>query len=256
MNDITKASRLAELEKTISRGQLTFIEVGNALAEIMEQALYKEKGFGSFAEYTETVWGFKKTYAYQLVNSAKIAESVSAIAEIKTESQARELAKVEPAKRAEVLAKAGAKPTAKAIRAASDNLQGGASVARLAHNQEVAGSIPTPVTTLPQETAAVCTPREAGPAANPPAAGASAALQGIDLAKLDGNDQFRVQMGLPKAAEFESELEFCKKRLFQFEQHLLDADLTGDDLIMIAKEIFKLSERIARVGKARKVSEV
>lgn len=122
MNEITNPQgRLSYCEQAIAQGKQTFLEVGNALAEIMESQLYKLKGYGSFAEYCDKEWGFKKTYAYQLVNSAKAADSVSAIAENLNESQAREIAKVPEAKREEVIKKASkaGKMTAKTIKAAA-----------------------------------------------------------------------------------------------------------------------------------------
>jgi hypothetical protein len=120
---LTESKRLITLEQTIEAGRKTFVEVGLALAEIRDSRLYRDE-FNSFEEYCKNKWGFKKSYAYQLIESANVAESVSAIADIKTESQARELAKVSADKRAEVLERAGDKPTAKAIREAAENLRG------------------------------------------------------------------------------------------------------------------------------------
>lgn len=112
-DSIVTASKLAELEAIIQRGKQTFFEVGNALAQIMEEQLYKEKGFGSFAEYCETVWGFKKTYAYQLVQSAELVKelpaTVSAIAEKMNPAQVRELVKIPKEKRETVIKNAVAK---------------------------------------------------------------------------------------------------------------------------------------------------
>jgi hypothetical protein len=69
------------------------------------------------------------------------------------------------------------------------------------------------------------------------------------------DEKFCEALGLPKSSEIQSELQFCINRLKQFEQHLLDADLSGADLIIISKEISELSKRISKVGKARKISE-
>ena len=106
-------SKLAELEKIIHRGRETFCEVGNALAQIMDDQLYREKGFGSFGEYCEEVWGFKKTYAYQLVQSATVLKElsgpVSAIAEKFNPGQVRALIRVPKAEREAVIKTAVAK---------------------------------------------------------------------------------------------------------------------------------------------------
>jgi hypothetical protein len=104
---ITGTTRLCALELIIQRGKQTFFEVGNALAEIMEAQLYREKGFGSFAEYCETVWGFKKSYAYQLVQSSALLKElpapVSTIVEKMSPGQVRELVKVPKSEREEVI---------------------------------------------------------------------------------------------------------------------------------------------------------
>ena len=129
-DSIVNTSKLAELEDIIQRGKQTFFEVGNALAQIMEEQLYKEKGFGSFAEYCEQVWGFKKTYAYQLVKSAELVKElpapVSAVAEKLNPRQVRELIKVPKEQREAVIKTAvakskiaGCKLTAKDIKTAA-----------------------------------------------------------------------------------------------------------------------------------------
>jgi len=118
-----KAERLSYCEQTIAKGKQTFLEVGNALAEIMEEQLYKEKGYGSFSEYCEKEWGFKKSYAYQLVNAgAMVKQSPELSTIVENPAQARELAKIPAAKRAEVMAAAGEKPTAKAIAEAAKTI--------------------------------------------------------------------------------------------------------------------------------------
>ena len=120
------SGRLNELEKIIKEGRQTFFDVGNALAQIMEEQLYLVKGFGSFTEYYETVWGFKKSYAYQLVQSAEVMKelpaTVSTMVETFNPSQVRELVKI-PKEQRELIIKtavdksksAGRKMTAKDI---------------------------------------------------------------------------------------------------------------------------------------------
>src|SRR6516162_2761361 len=84
--------RLAELEKVIAKGQKTFVEVGLALAEIRDMRLYKRE-YSGFAEYCQNKWGWNKSYAYYMIDSAEVVkalpEKVSTI--VDTESQAREL---------------------------------------------------------------------------------------------------------------------------------------------------------------------
>jgi hypothetical protein len=82
-------SSLRENEAVIERGLASFVEVGNALMRIRDGELYREDGFGGFVEYLNSKsWGLSRTRSYELIDSA----SVSAIAEIGNEAQARELA--------------------------------------------------------------------------------------------------------------------------------------------------------------------
>ena len=96
--------RLAELEKTIARGKKTFVEVGLALAEIRDLRLYRRE-YSGFAEYCREKWGWNKSYAYYMIDSAEVVKSlpekVSTI--VDTESQARELAKIPAEDRAGVV---------------------------------------------------------------------------------------------------------------------------------------------------------
>ena len=96
--------RLAELEKTIARGKKTFVEVGLALAEIRDVRLYR-RDYGSFSEYCREKWGWSKSYAYDIIQSAEVVktlpEKVSAIAD--TENKVRELRKAPAEQRAAIL---------------------------------------------------------------------------------------------------------------------------------------------------------
>ena len=117
---LRESQRLEELEKTIARGQKTFVEVGRALAEIRDLRLYKRE-YGGFAEYCEKKWGWSKPYCTQLITAAAVVESLPAdkVVAIATESQARELAKIQPSQRAGVvqaIVDAGGKMTAAAIK--------------------------------------------------------------------------------------------------------------------------------------------
>jgi hypothetical protein len=93
--------RLAELEKTIARGQKTFVEVGLALAEIRDLRLYRRE-YSGFEEYCRRKWGWSASRARQLVASAQVAKSVT-IVTLPNEAAARELGKAEPGARAGVV---------------------------------------------------------------------------------------------------------------------------------------------------------
>jgi hypothetical protein len=128
-NEITKLEigRLADLELVIGRGQKTFIEVGNALEEIRDERLYRES-YQDFDEYCMAKWGWGYKRAHQLITSASVSKSlqnnkeISTMVDISNERQARELAKVEPERRAAVLeaiSSSGGTITAKAIKNAA-----------------------------------------------------------------------------------------------------------------------------------------
>ena len=121
---VDKPGRLAELEKVIARQ--TYKQRGSALAEISNNQLYKPE-FTNFDDYCVIRWGFQSKYGYRLIIAAEVAEELSPIGDIATESQARELAKVAKEKREAVLRAAllkaqlaGRKLSAKDIAAAAN----------------------------------------------------------------------------------------------------------------------------------------
>jgi hypothetical protein len=101
---IRESQRLAELEKMIAKGKKTFVEVGLALAEIRDLRLFRPE-YSSFRDYCQEKWGWNKSYAYYMIDSAEVVkalpEKVSTI--VDSEAAARELAKVEPEQRAVVV---------------------------------------------------------------------------------------------------------------------------------------------------------
>lgn len=124
----TEANRLDELEQVIEQGQRTFVEVGEALAEIQRLRLYKSS-HKSFDVYCRERWGFSDSYARRLIGVADVAQTVPMGTEM-NERQLRELKAVEPDRRVEVLERAASlaptgkdgkpKVTAAAIREAAD----------------------------------------------------------------------------------------------------------------------------------------
>ncbi|MGO8839069.1 MAG: hypothetical protein ACLQAH_07490 [Limisphaerales bacterium] len=127
---LAESKRLIELEKIIEAGRQTFVAVGTALAEIRDARLYKVH-FSTFEDYCVGKWGFKRAHAHRLIQAASIAKDLSPIGDIKTESQARELAKVPKDQREAVIkvaittAKTAGKPiTAKDIQIAASPAPG------------------------------------------------------------------------------------------------------------------------------------
>ena len=110
---------LQEQEAIIARGLETFVEVGRALAAIRDECLYPHS---TFEAYCAERWGFTRSYAYRLINAAKVVAAVSPIGDkpclLKTESQARAISPLvrrNPAEAAAVLEDLGPDATADEI---------------------------------------------------------------------------------------------------------------------------------------------
>ncbi len=111
---------LASCEQRIERGLKTFIDVGQALAEIRDSRLYKGT-HETFEAYLEGRWGMSRAHAYRMISAAEVVSPMGDTEALPTnERQTRELAKVPEAERADVWRKTvertDGKPTAAAIR--------------------------------------------------------------------------------------------------------------------------------------------
>lgn len=106
---VGERKKLAELETTIESGLQSFIEVGNALAAIRDRKLYTDV-HETFEGYCKSRWGFAKSHAYRLIDSAKVVKNLSPMGDIPpptNERVARELAEIEDEnKQADVWSKA------------------------------------------------------------------------------------------------------------------------------------------------------
>lgn len=115
-----EADLLASAEKVIDRGLTTFIEVGDALATVRDNRLYRTT-FPTFEAYCQQRWGFSDSRARQLIGAAQTVTNVTALGlpAPANEGQARALAAVPEDQRAEVWAetldRTGGKPTATAV---------------------------------------------------------------------------------------------------------------------------------------------
>jgi len=74
-----------------------------ALMEIRDKGLYRDVlGYQTFEEYCRVKWDMKRTYAYYMIESAKVVENVHHGEQIPmTESQTRPLARLDPEKQKE-----------------------------------------------------------------------------------------------------------------------------------------------------------
>ena len=100
-------AQLKERETIIKDGEQVFIRVGTALAEIRDLKLYREK-YGTFQEYVEQRLGWTRQRAYQVMEAAQAVKALppKMSTMVDTERAAREVVKIEPEHRAEVVAEA------------------------------------------------------------------------------------------------------------------------------------------------------
>lgn len=124
----SEADRLSELEQVVAAGIATFKEVGDALASIRDERLYR-RTHGTFADYCCERWDLGRSRAYQLIDAAHVVGAVAAVSTnvgtppIENEAQARAITPVlrehGPEVAAQILVEAaesnGGKPTASAI---------------------------------------------------------------------------------------------------------------------------------------------
>lgn len=108
MNDskltLTERNDLQYLEQKIESGLQTFIEVGEALWTIREGKLYRLT-HDTFEEYCKDRWGISRIHAHRLIQGSEVVKTLPAgnKDKITSERQARELAKVDPENRSEII---------------------------------------------------------------------------------------------------------------------------------------------------------
>lgn len=111
---------LADCEQRIERGLRSFVDIGQALAEIRDGRLYKGT-HESFEAYCHERWDIGRDYADRMIAGASVVLTIvsNGLPAPTKESQARALVAVPEAQRADVWRKAvertNGKPTAKAV---------------------------------------------------------------------------------------------------------------------------------------------
>lgn len=124
--DDAETAALAEAEQVISDGLQTFVQVGRALARIRDGRLYRQTHI-TFEAYCEQEFSLSRPRAYQLIDAAGIAETMSTNGghALTSERQARELSGLDAEKVAEVVQHAtetGGKITAASLRTAREHV--------------------------------------------------------------------------------------------------------------------------------------
>lgn len=91
MSKIT--TKLQQAEEVIEQGIEGYKAAGEALREIRDDGLYKQE-FKTFEEYLKGRWNWDRSYAFRLIDAAKVAEVCRPMGDISNERQARELTKL------------------------------------------------------------------------------------------------------------------------------------------------------------------
>jgi len=94
----TQEQQLHANEDIIQRGWETFLEVGEALARIRDEGLYK-RDYPSFRAYCRRRWQFGKSQAYNLIGAAQVVKELSTIVDCPlpaNEAQVRPLVGLNP----------------------------------------------------------------------------------------------------------------------------------------------------------------
>jgi hypothetical protein len=64
-------------EEVIRMGLGTFVEVGQALADIRDSGQYREAGFGSFEDYCRDRWGLGRGWANAQISASRVYRAIS-----------------------------------------------------------------------------------------------------------------------------------------------------------------------------------
>jgi phage N-6-adenine-methyltransferase len=91
---LTTGDPLAECEAVIERGLATFVEVGQALARIRDDGLYR--AYGTFERYCAERWNLKRQRAYELMEAAETVSALSEISDIAPPAREAHAAQLAP----------------------------------------------------------------------------------------------------------------------------------------------------------------
>lgn len=121
-----ESGALAVCEQRIAAGIEAFRDVVFALKEVRDRRLYRQ-AHATFEDYCQSRWGFTRQRGYQLIDAAEAIASLPTECQplVDTERSARELARVEPEHREEVVLKANKSGavTSKAIKEAAAEVE-------------------------------------------------------------------------------------------------------------------------------------
>jgi hypothetical protein len=86
---------LDECEEVIERGLASFVEVGEALAEVRDSRLYRES-HETFEAYCSERWGLSRSRSYELIDAAHLTSALSGIPDTPLPANAGQAAALRP----------------------------------------------------------------------------------------------------------------------------------------------------------------
>ena len=96
---ITEAKRLSEYEFTIRNGLNSWMAVSNAMIQVHDKQLYREKA-ETFEAYCKEEFGLSRQRVYQLIESGKAANVVASLVDKRVDSLSTMVDKTPPSERA------------------------------------------------------------------------------------------------------------------------------------------------------------
>lgn len=147
-----EATRLGALETVIDRGMKTFVEVGNALAEIRDNRLYRAT-HRTFEEYCRERWGIKRSHAKRLMASAETTKNLAPIGATAipcpaNEAQVRPLTKLPPEEQPAAWAEATENAQSEGRRVTAKDVEAVVAKRKEANSQQPTPTVETEVPTL------------------------------------------------------------------------------------------------------------
>lgn len=80
MSDITDGmQRLVRLEEVVDKGVRNMLDAADALKDIRDEKLYKQRGYDNFDSYLSDEWGFGRSYINKIIKSSETRKRLGTI---------------------------------------------------------------------------------------------------------------------------------------------------------------------------------
>jgi len=90
MLNLVERRDLERCETEIRKDLGAFVRVGQAMLEIKERKLYREK-YSTFEQYCQQSWGYKRHYAYHLLSAAAVCSEMLTMVNISPPENERQV---------------------------------------------------------------------------------------------------------------------------------------------------------------------